>query len=65
MGCSMKPSCTMSFKLAVKGATVLPAVVVAGQSRVAWGTLIVNFLTPVQFKIPLKTTLFFKMVFFI
>lgn len=55
MGCSVKLSCMVSFK----GATVLPAVTVTRQSRVAWGTLTFNFLIPVQFKKPLKTTFFF------
>lgn len=53
--CSKKLPCTVSFKHAVKDATVLPAVTAAGQSEVALGTLIVNFLTPLQFQISLKT----------
>lgn len=57
--CSKKPLCTVSFKLAVKDTTVLPAVTAAGQSEVALGTLIVNFLTPLQFQTSLKTTFFF------
>lgn len=64
MSFSMKPSCTVSFKLVVKGETVQPAVAAAGQSRVAWGTLIVDFLTPVWFKILLKTSFFFFLVVF-
>lgn len=55
MVCSVKLSCTMSFKLVVKGVTSLwwqP-----GRTEL-WGTL-VNFLILVKFKIPLETTLFF------
>lgn len=59
MGCRVELSCRMSSKLVVKGGASLwwqPG-------RIdLWGTL-VNFLTPVKFKIPLETTLFKNLLF--